>query len=184
MAKGRSKRGTPRKSKAKPAAGGANLLTRQQLATALETTAGTITRWERDGMPVAERAPRGKPSLFDLQAVRAWRATVDAQPDRAATFSLASAKAKESEKRTEKLELEIGLKRGDLVHRDQVIREAHAFGRAVMAKIRSLPRRAEHSGVIERVQVAGLEALCRELLEEISGWKTFGDLPSPEAKTA
>ena len=151
-------------------------VTRPELAQEFGVTPGTITRWERDGMPVLHRAPRGRPSRFDVEAVRAWRATVDQQPDRSATFSLSRAKATESEKRTEKLEMEIALKRGELVHRDQVVREGHAFGRAVQARIRSLPRRAEHSGVIQATQVPGLEALCRDLLEEIAKWKTFGDV--------
>jgi phage terminase Nu1 subunit (DNA packaging protein) len=151
------------------------LLTRPQMAAEFGVFVGTITRWERDGMPVAQRASRGRHSLFDLKACKAWREKAHAAGgDRGATHSLTTAKAIESERRTEKLELEIAVKRGDLVHRDQVLREGHAFGRALAAKIRSLPRRAEHAGVIERSQLPGLEGLCRDILEEISKSKTFG----------
>jgi len=126
-------------------------------------------------MPVAKRGTRGHASLFDVTAVQTWREQQRmATPDRSSTYSLSSAKAKESEKRTEKLEIEIAVKRGDLVHRDQVVREGHAFGRSIAAKIRSLPRRAEQIGAITRAKVPDLEALCRELLEEISQSKTFG----------
>lgn len=158
-------------------------LTRPELAQLFGVTPGTITRWERDGMPVLWRAPRGQSSRFDAAAVKSWRATVGDAPDRSATFSLSAAKARESERRTEKLELEIGLKRGELVHRDQVVREGQALVRALASKIRSLPKRAEHAGVLERGQVPGLEAMCRELLEEISRWRTVADL-SPEAPPA
>lgn len=158
----------------KPPAPKSKLVTRPQLATEMGVIPGTISRWERDGMPVAKRAPRGQSSMFDLEAVKAWREKTGTASDREATFSLSLSRAKESEKRTEKLDLEIAKQRGELVHRDQVIREGHAFGRAVAARIRSLPRRAEHAGVIERKQVAGLEELCREILVEISSSKTFG----------
>lgn len=32
----------------------------------------TVTKWERDGLPVAARGGRGKPSLYDEVAVKAW----------------------------------------------------------------------------------------------------------------
>jgi len=50
------------------------LATRRELAAALDVHMQTITKWERDGLPIAERGSRGRPSRYSLEAVRAWRA--------------------------------------------------------------------------------------------------------------
>jgi phage terminase Nu1 subunit (DNA packaging protein) len=147
-------------------------LTRPELAEAFGVIPGTITRWERDGMPVAKRFTRGRASLFDLQAVKAWRDAVDAKAE-AEQLSLTDERAKLAQKQREKIELELAVRRGELVLRDQVIREVDAFAKGVTAKLRSLARRAAQAGIIQPDQVAGLESLCREMQEEISRWKTI-----------
>jgi phage terminase Nu1 subunit (DNA packaging protein) len=53
---------------------GTQLLTRRDLADLLGVHMGTIVKWDRDGMPVAERGRKGKPSQYDEAAVRAWLA--------------------------------------------------------------------------------------------------------------
>lgn len=60
-------------------AGGDGLLTRQQLAPLIVLPAHptgvhpqTIVKWEREGLPIAQRGRRGKPSLYRLGDVRAW----------------------------------------------------------------------------------------------------------------
>ncbi len=49
------------------------LLTRRQLAAALNVHMQTITKWEREGLPVAERGAKGRPSKYREIDVRAWR---------------------------------------------------------------------------------------------------------------
>jgi hypothetical protein len=48
------------------------LINQHQLAAIIHRSRATIANWARDGMPVAERAGQGKPTLYDLAAVRAW----------------------------------------------------------------------------------------------------------------
>jgi len=50
------------------------LTTRRELAAALGVHMQTITKWEREGLPIAERGSRGRPSRYSLEAVRTWRA--------------------------------------------------------------------------------------------------------------
>jgi transcriptional regulator with XRE-family HTH domain len=47
-------------------------LTRRGLSEALGVHMMTITKWERAGMPIAERGAKGRPSYYDEAAVRAW----------------------------------------------------------------------------------------------------------------
>jgi phage terminase Nu1 subunit (DNA packaging protein) len=48
------------------------LVTRAELAKRLECHEVSITRWQREGLPVARRGGRGRASLYDEVAVRAW----------------------------------------------------------------------------------------------------------------
>ncbi len=48
------------------------LLTRRALAEKLGCHMMTITKWEREGLPVEKKGAKGKPSLYDEVAVRAW----------------------------------------------------------------------------------------------------------------
>lgn len=51
------------------------LLTRRELAAALHVHMQTITKWEREGLPIAERGDKGRPSKYREIDVRAWRKT-------------------------------------------------------------------------------------------------------------
>lgn len=56
---------------------GEPLLTRRQLAKALDVHMMTVTKWERDGLPVAERGRKGKPSKYSEIKARTWLAARD-----------------------------------------------------------------------------------------------------------
>lgn len=50
------------------------LVTRRELADALGCHMQTVTKYEREGLPIAQRGDRGKPSRYQLEDVRAWLA--------------------------------------------------------------------------------------------------------------
>jgi phage terminase Nu1 subunit (DNA packaging protein) len=132
------------------------LLDRQELAEAMGVIPGTITRWERDGMPVAKRAPRGKPSKFDLAAVREWREAVDAEAE-AQTLSLSEERAKLAKRQREKLELEMRVRRGELVELATVSKEFADIATAVRTRLRAI-------STTVAPQLAGLDAKAAEAL--------------------
>src|SRR4051812_43851721 len=120
------------------------LLTRQELALAMAVAAGTITKWERDGMPVAKKFHRGKPSLFDLNAVNAWReATAPAKEE---GLSLEQERAKLAVLAQAKAEMELAERRGELVDRSEVVATARSVLAALAAKIRGIPRALVQGG--------------------------------------
>lgn len=49
-----------------------DLVNRRDLAIRLKVHMQTITKWEREGLPIAERGRRGRSSLYSESAVRAW----------------------------------------------------------------------------------------------------------------
>lgn len=51
--------------------------TRREVAEALGVHMATVTKWEREGLPIVERGSRGRPSRYDIEAVKAWRAARD-----------------------------------------------------------------------------------------------------------
>lgn len=50
----------------------AALLTRRELSELLSVHPMTVTKWERDGLPIAQRGRKGKPSYYREVEVRAW----------------------------------------------------------------------------------------------------------------
>ena len=46
--------------------------TRRELAATLGVHMQTVTKWEREGLPIAKRGARGRASEYDVASVRAW----------------------------------------------------------------------------------------------------------------
>jgi phage terminase Nu1 subunit (DNA packaging protein) len=142
-------------------------LTRAALAKALGIHPGTVTRWERDGCPVAERAPRGRPSLFDLDAVRAWRRAAD-QAARAEGLSLEAERARLARAQATLAEKKLKALAGELLPAAEVRRVYSALVGATKAKLLAIPRAVAP----ELVQVAGaggipaIEAVLRRRVHE------------------
>src|SRR3972149_5023122 len=55
----------------------AKLATRREVAEALGVHMDSISKWERQGLPIVVRGGRGRPSRYDLEAVRGWLAARD-----------------------------------------------------------------------------------------------------------
>ena len=55
----------------------AKLATRREVAEALGVHMDSVSKWERQGLPLVKRGGRGRPSRYDLEAVRAWLAARD-----------------------------------------------------------------------------------------------------------
>ncbi len=159
----------------------AKLVTRQQLASEFGVTAGTITRWERDGCPVAKKTARGRPSMFDLVAVRAWRNAVDALESGPGKLSLEYERAKVAHAQAEKIERENRVRAGELVERDAVVLEGQGYTKVWATKVRAFPRRLVQAGLIVTAQEADVAAVCRELLTDIAAWRVLPDM-SPASK--
>ena len=151
------------------------LLTRRELAAALGVFIGTVTRWEADGCPVAKKSARGYPTLFDREAVEAWRAMASARPQNQ-TLSLEHERARLACAQAEKTERENALRAGQLIDCETVVREGQHYTAGWAAQVRALPTRLVQAGIITAEQRRDVAAVCREMLTEIASWKTAADI--------
>lgn len=152
-------------------------LTRQQLTDLFDVDPATITRYERNGMPVAKKAPRGQHSLFDPEVCRKWKDDVDAMKLLATSgLNLDAERARLTRAQAEKVERENLRRQGELIEREEVSRAGQAYTAAWSAKVRTIPRRMTVAGLITREQEPQVALICREILIEIAGWKTLADV--------
>ncbi|HRU09763.1 MAG TPA: terminase small subunit [Thermoanaerobaculia bacterium] len=130
MAKTHSKR--KRAPKTTPA-----LLTRRDLAAAFGVHMLTVTKWERDGMPIAKRGARGRPSLYDEAACRTWKILRDEAATK--TSSLEQARIQKELSQAELNRQTAEIRAGNLLQRDDVERVWSQHVAAVRRKLLHLP---------------------------------------------
>lgn len=151
------------------------LLTRQELAAAFDVTPMTITRWENDGCPVAKKQTRGRPTFFDLEAVRAWVEAKAKVADSDVGLSLEVERARLAKAQRIKTEMETKIRRGELVERGVVVQAGLGLVKAVSIAIRGWPRRLVTAGVIPPDKEHAAGQLARELLADMANWKALSD---------
>jgi phage terminase Nu1 subunit (DNA packaging protein) len=141
----------------------------------------TVTKWERDGMPVAEGGRRGVPSLYDLDLVRAWRQARDAAADDAADgeattrLSWEAARARKDEAQAKLAEQMYLVRAGKLLPQEDVERVWARIVSAVRTRLLQMPvtyadrlhRTAQLDGVksVERLLEEAVHEVLRELAE-------------------
>lgn len=141
------------------------LQTRRELAEAFGVHMMTVTKWERDGLPIAERGRKGKPSRYRLSECMQWYIgrEVSAATGGDEKLSPATEKALLDRKRREELELKIMVRRGELVEAEEAAREFADCAAAVKARLRRIP-----DAVADRVlKVKSPHAVKALLLTEI-----------------
>lgn len=130
----------------------------------------TLSDFTREGMPVVDRGGRGMKSTYDLVSCAAWWRQHKTE---LAAKDVAQARAFKAT--AEINELKAAEKKGELVPREEVIREGQNYTKAWAAKVRGLPRQLQLAGVITRDQEPAIAAQCRELLTDISSWQSVDD---------
>jgi len=156
------------------------LLTRREVAGALGVHMGTVTLWERGGMPIAKRGGRGIPSLYNLTVVEHWLAERDGASRKAAegtgpTQGTLAARAERDHWQAQVARQNYETKQGLLVAAVEVERAWSNEVAAVKAKILALPTawadRVFRASTLEAL--AGVERTLREaaaeLLRELAG---------------
>jgi hypothetical protein len=159
------------------------LLTRRELAEHLSTHMMTVTKWEREGLPIAQRGSKGRPSFYREVDVRAWLQLREEAAKQPGAVNLVQERARRERAQAILAEQAYLIRNRDLLVRDEVEKTWSAEVAAVRAKLLSwstgladaLHRAAVTDGIpgIERV----LEDATRDVLLELAS----PDRPLPEA---
>lgn len=154
------------------------VMNRVQLASLMGVHEDTVTDFARNGMPVLRRGGAGKEGQYDVVDCMAWwREQQGKNAKEAAQTRLYQANAQRAETELQRM-------RGALSSREDVVHAGQAFVKGWTAKILSAPTRMRQIGVITREQEAGVASFCRDILLEISSWKTVADALATETEPA
>ncbi len=149
------------------------LVGRAEAAAALGVAPGRISKWVADGAPVARRGARGQASLYDVAALKRWRAHRTKEVE--AGLSLEEERAKLARVQRQKAEMEIAKRTGELLERSEVIAEGQAALSALKAALLRLPRELVMSGLIPRETEPAVRDLITDALRELARWRTVAD---------
>lgn len=152
------------------------LLTRRQLANALHRHKQTITKWEDQGLPIAKRGGRGRPSLYSEVKARAWLflRQEDAKRPADAPLNFGQERARKTRWEAALREQMFRMRERQLLPRDEVERVWTAEVMAVRAAVLSWPQT-----LVDRLHGAAtlegrpgiereLDTAVRQLLTEFS----------------
>lgn len=165
--------GKPR-GRAKAKAAAPRLVTRSEAAAVFGVVPSRINRWAAEGAPVARHGRPGHGALYDLEALRGWRAARQEAPE--GGLSLSDERAKLARAQREKTEMANALTAGFLVEREAVVAEGRAHVTAAKARILAVSRLAVLQGIIPPEREGALRRLLLEALAELAAWKTLEDV--------
>ena len=158
------------------------LLTRRQVAALpdLPGQAGpvhmqTVTKWERDGLPIAERGSKGKPSLYAEPDVRAWLQARVEVANSGTALDLAVERARKEHWQALLAEQTHRTRERELLPRAEVEKAWGAEVAAVRTRLLALPQtladKAHRAAVMDGV--GGVERVLhdavRDVLRELAG---------------
>lgn len=117
------------------------LLTRRDLAAAFGVHMQTVTKWERDGLPIAELGRKGKPSRYLLPACIQWfiNRELSAKGVDTAATTPQQERALLDRQRREEIELRLQMRRGALVSAEEAARDLSDCANTVKARMRRIP---------------------------------------------
>lgn len=162
-----------------------DLVTRRDLASRMGVHMQTVTKWERDGMPIAERGRKGKPSTYREADVRAWRDAREAAAKTPVGVDVAQERARKERAQALLAEQTHQARSRELLPAAEVEKvwaaEVHAVRTAVLATYTTQADRVHRAAVLEGVGgvEAELKAIAHELLRELE--RPDRALPAVEA---
>lgn len=154
----------------------ADLVTRRELATLLGRHMMTVKKWERDGMPIAARGRKGKPSFYRESDVRRWLEARDKAAATSGVVDVAQERARKERAQAVLAEQTFQIRDRELLPRAEVEKIWTAEQAAVRTKFLAVPqayadriyRAATTDGVIgvEEALKDAVDDVLRELADE------------------
>jgi phage terminase Nu1 subunit (DNA packaging protein) len=153
------------------------LLTRRQLASALGVHMQTITKWEQEGMPVAQRGSRGRASHYDELEARAWKQLRDEAAKQPGAVNLVAERARRERAQAALAEQSYQIRMRDLLPREEV--EKVWAAEVVAVRTTLLTWSTSLADALHRVALTeGPSGIERELQEAVRN--VLRELSSPD----
>lgn len=170
------KKAAPKRSKPKKKpARAADLLSRRDLAKALGCHMMTVTKWEREGLPIAERGGKGRPTHYREIDVRAWLQLRDEAAKQPGALNLMQERARRERAQAALAEQAHQIRMRDLLPREEVEKVWGGEVAAVRAKLLSWSQTlsdqvfraatVEGLGAVERLLATAVDDVLRELAD-------------------
>jgi len=143
------------------------VVSQTDLAAIMGVSAMTIRAWERKGMPVARKGSRGKPGQYNTADVIRWRgeqAALAATGDTNA-MDMEEARRRKTAAEAALAEMDLALRRGELVEVDTVGRLVAEEYATVRANLMAMP--GEMAPDLEHLSVLEIEELLGTKVTEI-----------------
>lgn len=161
------------------------LFTRPELAEAFSVHQQTITKWERDGLPIEIRGSRGRPTYYSLAACVQWRIERELLARGVGTDAVSpqNERALLDRMRREELEIRMRARRGDLVEIDAVRLEYSELATAVKARLRAIPDTVADQVIgVAQAGPAAIKALLLDRIDDaLRELARGGDITKPAA---
>lgn len=145
------------------------LLTRRDLAAVMQVHMQTITKWEHDGLPIATRGRKGKPSTYREADVRAWLEARELAASKSGMVDVAQERARKENAQAKLAEQTYQVRARTLLPAEEVARIWSAEITAVRSVI--LSSYTTHADRIHRAAtldgLAGVEVALKTLAYEI-----------------
>jgi phage terminase Nu1 subunit (DNA packaging protein) len=153
------------------------LLTRRELALVLGVHMQTVTKWERDGLPVANRGRRGKPSTYRESDVRAWLKSREVAAQSGQANDVARERARKERAQALEAEQRVAFRARELLPAEEVEKAWTAEASAVRAIL--LASYTTHADRVYRAAtldgLAGVERVMKDVAHE-----ALRELANPE----
>lgn len=164
------------------------MVTRRELADLLGVHMMTVTKWERAGLPIAERGRKGKPSRYRETDVRAWLASRDQAAQQGLSWDLIQERAKKEHWQALLAEQAHKIRARELMPAAEVEQGLATYVAAVRTKI--LASYITHADRVHRAAVrdglAGMEAALKDIaydiLRELAAMTSSGATPRQRKK--
>lgn len=150
------------------------LVTRRELAGLLSVHMQTVTKWEQEGLPIAERGRKGKPSRYREVDVRAWLQLREEAAKQPGAVNLIAERARKERAQAILAEQAYQIRMRDLLPREEVEKAWSAEVSAVRTKLLAWPatladrlHRAATTDGVAGVEQA-LNDAVRDVLRELA----------------
>ena len=144
-------------------------VTRRELAASLDVHMQTVTKWEREGMPIAIPGSKGRPTLYLEHDVRRWLKAREKASQTTGVVDLARERARKERAQAVLAEQTFEARSRELLPRGEVEKVWAAEVAAVRTKLLALPTiladQVHRAAVLEGVD--GVEAVLQTAILDV-----------------